>query len=246
MDGGWGKIITTDGAVVSGNTVEHNLSSGIWFDVSATNAKIVNNISRYNDGAGIFFELSHKAIIAANISYNNRDGGVVVSNSSSAKVYNNTLVNNGSANLRMRDTTRNNRNQSEIAAGITWIARNNIFKNNILSNSTGGSLLDASNCDTREPASRTVSSSDHNAYYRRSSSKPINAIKWSQGSKCATGYTSTEVFNAATGYEDHALTIDNTSTNPFFVNEAGGTTASNQVAKRLDAVHPCHQILPMP
>lgn len=110
---------------------------------------------------------------------NNRDGGVVVSNSSSAKVYNNTLVNNGNANLRLRDTTRNNKDAVEIAAGITWITRNNVFKNNILSNSTGGSLLDASNCDTLEPSSRTVSSSDYNAYYRRSSSEPRNAIKWS-------------------------------------------------------------------
>ncbi len=214
------KIIKTDGVRWRNNLVEHNNGNGMWADESSTNATIANNTARYNDNIGIFFELSHKAIIAANVAYNNSLAGVMLSNSSSARVYNNTLVNNGKG-LRVKDTTRNNTNAAEVAKGITWVARNNVFKNNIISDARGSSLFDASNCGVA-PSSSAISAADYNAYYRKSSSKPSEAVRWSVKGKCTVSYKSVLAFKLATGYEDNALVIDNVATNPFFVDAANG------------------------
>jgi parallel beta-helix repeat protein len=191
----------------------------MWVDVSSTNATIVNNTTRYNQGMGIFFEISHKAIIAANVAYNN-GVGIMVSNSSSARVYNNTLTKNGS-NLYIKDTTRNNTNPEEINTGITWIARDHVIKNNIFSNANSGPLFQTPNCDTQEPSTAMIVAADYNGYYRTSSSQPKTVIKWSLGSaQCSVGYTSVAAFKLATGYEAQSLVIDNVTTNPFFVDEA--------------------------
>jgi len=53
----------------------------------------------------------------------------------------------------------------------SWIARDNVFQNNILSNATNSeaALFDASNCGTNEPSALMISYSGYNAYYRTSS-----------------------------------------------------------------------------
>jgi parallel beta-helix repeat protein len=168
---------------------------------------------------GIFFEISHKAIIAANVAYNN-GVGIMLSNSSSARVYNNTLTKNGS-DLYIKDTTRNNTDPKEIAAGITWIARNNVIKNNIFSNTNAGALFEAVKCDTNQHSTVMFAAADYNAYYRTSSSRPKTVLKWSLGSgRCSVAYASVAAFKSAIGFETHALAIDNVTTNPFFVDEA--------------------------
>ncbi len=74
----WGaagfKGVGFDGLVFRDNVVEHNYSMGIWLDVNTNNATVVRNVSRFNQGAGIFFEISDKAIIAFNVSHRNGDG----------------------------------------------------------------------------------------------------------------------------------------------------------------------------
>lgn len=216
------KVIWTDNLIWRRNRVENNFAIGMWVDVSSTNATIVNNIVRSNESNGIMFEISDKAIIASNVVSDNASAGIMVYNASGARVYNNTLVNN-TGNLAIRDTQRNNTKAAEIAAGITWIARNNVVKNNIFSNTTSGAHLQAGNCTTKEASHLMVSSADHNAYHRKPSSNSKSNITWSLGAaKCLVKYNSIDAFNSATGYEANGLAIDNVATNPFFVNEASG------------------------
>jgi len=133
------KFIKTDRSTVRNNLVEHNFADGIWIDFSSTNAKIVRNITRHNDIIGIFFEISHKAVIASNVAHNNAVG-IMVSGSSNVRVYNNTLTQNND-NLHVKDTKRRNPNRREAAAGITWDIRNNVFKNNLLSHAHVNTLF---------------------------------------------------------------------------------------------------------
>jgi parallel beta-helix repeat protein len=215
------KFVTTDWLIWRRNLVEHNYSHGLWVDISSTNATIVNNISRHNQGIGIMFEISHKAIIASNLVHDNAIG-IIVYNASSARLYNNTLVNNYT-NLAVTDTTRNNTNTKEIAQGITWIVRGTVVKNNILSNTTGGQLFKADNCYTKEASALMIPTADYNAYYRTSSSNPEKVLKWSLNeNNCGVGYNTIATFRSATGMEEHGLEINNVPMNPFFVDEAKG------------------------
>lgn len=214
------KIIKTDGAIVRGNLVANNNSTGIWIDNSATNTTIVKNNVRNNKQNGILFEISHKAIIAANVVTHNYPVGVFVYNSSSARVYNNTIAQNN-ANIAVKDTQRNNRKSSEISKGITWIARNNIVKNNILWQSTGASLFFAPSCETRVASTQMVPVANFNAYYRRSLGSAASHTWSSGGSRCSVVYNSLTAFKNATGLESNGMETV-ASSDPFFVNASGG------------------------
>ncbi len=65
----------------------------MWIDVSSSDATVINNTVRYNEGLGIQFELSNKATIACNVVEHNNTG-IVLADSSNAQVYNNKLSNN--------------------------------------------------------------------------------------------------------------------------------------------------------
>lgn len=65
---------------------------GFWCDLDCSDAVIVNNIVRDNDGHGIFYEVSSRGIIASNIIYDNYGSGIAVA-ASDTKIYNNTIVN---------------------------------------------------------------------------------------------------------------------------------------------------------
>jgi parallel beta-helix repeat protein len=218
----WGaagiKTIWTDGAVWRGNVVEHNNSIGMWIDESTTNSTVVNNVVRNNDGNGISMEISHKAIIASNVIYGNAPAGIIVLNSSSARVYNNTLARNH-ANLLIKETPRNNTKVDEIAHGITWITRNTVVKNNILWNSDGPTFF-APSCELKEQSKQMISVTDYNAYYRSVANKPQNFLIWGLGgSQCNTTFRTLTSFVSATGLESNGLEITNTS-DPFFVDAA--------------------------
>lgn len=211
------KIIWTDGLVWRNNLVEHNYAVGMWVDESTTNSTIVNNIVRHNAHNGILMEISHKAIIASNLSYENALAGVFILNSSNARIYNNTLAKNH-ANIIVQETPRNNTKAEEISKGITWITRNTVVKNNILWDSNGV-MLHAPNCATKEPSQMMISAINNNAYYRSSTSRPRN-LNWSLGaSKCLVGYKSLPGFRNDTGFENNGLDIVNHD-DPFFVDVA--------------------------
>ncbi len=212
---GGAKIIWTDGAVMRGNTVNNNKSIGLWIDESSTNSTVVNNVVRNNSSNGISMEISHNAIIASNVISGNAPAGIIILNSSSARIYNNTLARN-QANLLVQETSRNNTKSNEISKGITWVTRNTIVKNNIFWNSSG-TMFFASGCPVKEPSSLMVPTTNNNAYYRTSATKPANLIWGLSSSQCSQSFTSLASFQSSTGLESNSLDVVNSS-DPFFVN----------------------------
>ncbi len=211
------KIARTDGLIFRNNIVENNFSTGMWMDISSSNATVVNNTVRHNEELGIFFELSHKAIIAGNVAHHN-NVGIIIADSSNARVYNNTLSLNNQQIL-VKDSIRENTNLEEKAAGITWITSNNVIKNNILSDAED-TAINASGC---RPSALMIANSDYNAYYRPLSNVQPILSKWSlSSSQCLVKYLSLTIFNSATGFEQRGLSVDNVAINPFFVDEVNG------------------------
>lgn len=215
----WGaagiKTIWTDGVVWRGNLVENNNSIGMWIDESTTNSTVVNNVVRNNNSNGISMEISHRAIIASNVVYGNAPAGIIVLNSSSARIYNNTLARNH-ANLLVKETPRNNTKVHEIAEGITWVTRNTVVKNNILWHS-GGPTFFAPSCELKEQSKQMIPVTDYNAYYRPVANQPQNFLFWGVGSQCNTAFRTLASFVSATGLESNGLEMTTTS-DPFFVN----------------------------
>lgn len=223
------KFIRTDSLILRDNVVKNNQSHGLWVDLSSTNTTIVRNSVLDNQNDGIFFEKSHKAIIASNLVVNNGRRGINILNSSSARIYNNT-VSRSIVNINIGDGDPVNLRPGEIAAGITWKSTDNIVKNNILSNTEGltedgvSFLFNVLN-HTNTRNDQIVTGLDNNGYHRTSSRVPESVIRFKEN-PISTGrgvnFSTVANFSASTGLEENALAIDNVATNPFFLDERSG------------------------
>lgn len=196
----WGgagaKFIWGDDQIFRGNVIEDNLSTGLWLDVSVTDAVMVNNIARRNQAIGLFFEVSSRIIIASNLAEDN-GAGITISGSSKASIYNNTLIGNNT-NLVIKDSKRINAtsdqggNQevvaAEIAAGIDFETREVVVKNNILADSAGSMMVEVKEGSCGNGADRVgppcddtednFAALDYNLYYRSAPNKPQNLVSW--------------------------------------------------------------------
>lgn len=61
------KAAVTTGLVLRGNDVHHNHGPGLWCDIECRDTRYEGNRVTYNDGAGLFHEISYKAVISRNI-----------------------------------------------------------------------------------------------------------------------------------------------------------------------------------
>ncbi|MFN8559172.1 MAG: right-handed parallel beta-helix repeat-containing protein [Dehalococcoidia bacterium] len=217
------KIVSSYAMTWSDNVVENNLGSGLWCDISCSDAKIVRNLVRNNNLYGIHYEISANAIIASNVVANHPNAAAIyVSESSNVQVYNNTLVNN-LRSVSVNDSARVNTNGAEVALGITWETRNVTIKNNILShsNTSNQHVLGVYHEQSLVAAGQMVSAIERNAYYRKASSSPGATERWGQQGVDSAYYWSVDLFRQATGYEQRALSYDNMTTNPYLMNETG-------------------------
>lgn len=216
------KVVKTDGLVWRNNLVANNFASGMWFDISSTNSTVVKNIVRNNERYGIFMELSHLAIIASNLVYDNASG-IHLTNSSAAQIYNNTLAQNGH-NLHIDDQPgRRNTEESEIASGATWVARDNVVKNNLMSSPSSrfsDTLQFQATCENASAYfmfGYGYDAINNNGYYRPTIPGK-RSFRWRVSSQ-NKAHDQMSLFQLDTGYEDTSLWIGDMSPNPLFVDE---------------------------
>ena len=204
------KMTSSRDMIWRDNLAEGNLSHGMWADISSYNVTIVRNTVRNNLYFGIYMEISERAIIASNVVYDNGSYGIYVNESGDVDIYNNTLSRN-KQNIRIWEGYRENN---------VWDI---VVRNNILSNakSTGGGLFTVLSQDNHKSASSMGVSANYDAYYRTNASAPATLVDWSLYQNIKRFKTLSE-FRSYTGQEANGIGIDNVSTNPFFVDEAGG------------------------
>lgn len=105
-EAGGGKMAATVGLVVQNNTIHNNLGAGIWTDINNVGAIYEDNFVHSNSHDGIKHEISYRALIRNNVVCNNgyaKDiwlwgSDILVQNSRSVVVANNTVVVGGNGN----------------------------------------------------------------------------------------------------------------------------------------------------
>lgn len=201
------------------NIIERNYTTGFWMDAEVNDAQVYGNISRNNDGLGIFFEISRGAHIAYNLLVSN-GVGLIVSNSSRAEVWNNTFVENGTALL----VKGGGRVKSRDAAGKTTLypSGENVVKNNLFFDSrkdAGKLFVNGLAWIARSDA--FLEAMDFNGYVRRAGADP-SLIGWTTvpGFSVPGGprigeqtprYTTLEAFQTdptSAPFERHSLAFD--------------------------------------
>jgi hypothetical protein len=94
------KVVVSDGVVFRGNHVHDNIGPGLWCDIECRNVVYEGNLVERNHDAGIFQEISYKAVIRDNVLRYNGFGHrkwfwgpeILVAASQDVEVYGNTLT----------------------------------------------------------------------------------------------------------------------------------------------------------
>ncbi|SRR5579883_92843 len=195
------KGTDVSGVMVRNNWVSANASNAVWFDVNSSNITIANNTVLNNQCFGIYFELASGALVVGNIVHDNTSG-IGIHFTRYARLYNNTLVNNGT-----------NLDVSASYYRPPWDLYHTVIVNNILWNARSmlSNLYRYNGCN-----STIYSEVDYNAYYRPSGSSAHTAVNW-----CNRFYGTATSYHYGTGYEAHRLDY-NGGGDPFFVNVWGG------------------------
>jgi parallel beta-helix repeat protein len=119
--------------------------SGIWFDVSCYNMTLVNNTANANLKYGLEAEISGKGIIANNITWNNKEAGIILFDANDFRVYNNDV---GGGNWHGIKLAQDQRRQSDskyligrdpryldrVDPEVTWLTKDIVISNNVFGN----------------------------------------------------------------------------------------------------------------
>lgn len=118
-----------------GNTAIGNKGDGIWFDWQNKNNLIQGNVSAYNSGFGIHYELSQLGVIQDNYVYGNGQRGIFLRDSANCTVTNNMVIANGLEGIAIIYTGQKDNNDIEFGAENT-----NVYSN-IVGWNDGGALI---------------------------------------------------------------------------------------------------------
>lgn len=187
-------------------------SNGIWYDVGEVDGVFVNNRVQnvghvtksvptdqlWPSDNGFFFEISKGVVMAGNV-FVNCDHGMMILNSSGAKVYNNTFVNSTACIGRTGRTAAGDRFGWHPTTGPDVDKREgHVFVNNLLVgdlNFTRPLLFVWQPSSLCERLNRSqLSQLDHNVYVREAGMPTYPLMLWSPASnpECQSGFDSLE------------------------------------------------------
>ncbi len=205
----WGaagiKMMKSDGVVFRNNVVADNYAFGLWLDEDLNDATVVNNIARGNAVAGIMFEISHRALIAFNVVHDN-NVGLMISNATVGKVFNNTFANNKTA-VNVKQWRRPNHQTPE--EGDLFLTREIVLKNNLFAQTKPNAknvFIDAGKGAGAAP--EMISALDSNVYV---TTAPLTMVQWLAGGKMGE-FQDLDAFRAASQQEKNSVFA---TVNPF-------------------------------
>ncbi len=216
------KITSTNNGVIRGNLFFANAANGIWLDVSSSHFSVTNNNVVGSAGMGIAVELSAYVVVAGNVSSGNARIGLKISGANNVSAWNNTLANNGWAQIGVYEDPRSNPHRTY---GVTWNTANVSVVNNVLIGRTGAtkSVLDSfdGNHPARTTTARMVTTDDRNVWGRPVPASPRYMAAW-QNSGHKAVYTTLSAIQRGTGRERHSISADKDSLASMFVNAGAG------------------------
>ena len=214
------KLTGVNDTMLRDNNIHDNAANGLWFDVLSTNQTIVGNNVINNAGHGIAVEVSGYSIIAGNVVAMNGRDGLKISGANNVEVWNNTVVDNGWAQLGVYEDPRHT---TGLATSDTTSVRvgNNIFMAGPDSTKYVFYSLDTSN-PKHLTTVQMLSADDHNSYGRTSITAPKFLVSEQATLQKSATFTTLAAFTAATGRERASTSLDGLALNALFVNPTGG------------------------
>ena len=210
------KIHRSRGVAVTTSAFLRNDGNGLWFDESVYNGTVTGNDIIGNTGNALVLEISAKFEVADNVVANNTLVGILVSDTASVHMWNNTIT--GAS--RPIKVAQGDRRASNLATPghdprqvlpdptMTWIVTDIVIRNNIIANSTGNLVLGVEDYGHISTAEQMGVTTNGNVYQRSSASTPAWLVAWSRGVGNPAVYFTVAGFTAATGQESRSLGLD--------------------------------------
>jgi hypothetical protein len=213
---GGAKLARVRDVTVRNSTFRNNEGTGLWFDISNYDMKIIGNDMRDNATHGAFLEISDLAVFADNIVEGNAGDGLKVNNTSNVRVWNNTFVGNGrSLNIVQDDrvyATNTWAKHPNDPPSMTWLLGPVEVRNNVVANPRSGNcLLCVEDYSRTRSAEAMGISANSNVYNRASTSSPTWAVVWSRGSANPAVFNDLIAFRTATGQESNGVLTTGTA-----------------------------------
>lgn len=221
------KITASRDLTVRDSIFRANAATGLWFDHSTYDVKVLASEFRDNARHGAFVEVSAVLRFADNIVAGNAEDGLMVNNSSHARIWNNTFVGNRRNMVLAQDDRRPSnapwardvRFPNDPA--MTFLVGPVEHFNNVLANPRPGApcVFCATGYATADSMAIT---SNGNVFSRPSASAPSVLVLWSTGRTTDDRYANLAVHTAATGDDTGSVLVDG----PAVVTPYGLPTAS--------------------
>jgi hypothetical protein len=203
------KIANSDDLILRRSLAENNLAHGFWVDLSSDRGTIVRNLARGNTAAGIIVEMSLTEIIASNVSANNHTG-IIVSETSYADVYNNTVLNN-QRSYYIIDGRR-----EPLPVRIT-------VRNSVIGGRADGSTIPvfiADDVNGKRSATTMQVTSNQNRWYRKSTTTSPYLMTWGNYPNGKLLLKTLAEVQTKTGQDKASAITDNAAKNPYVQDEA--------------------------
>lgn len=217
------KVTTTRGVDLRNSEIIGTNGNQFWADQSTYDIDLIGNNITGGTRWGVVLEISSTGTIADNVIANNAFDGMVVSDTDKMNIWNNTIVGNKRAAIRIVQDTRrieqlnvsgHDKRRAQPDLSMPWVVRNTVIGNNIL---TGGAT------DTSEPilrvqswerafaASEMLASSNGNVFSQTRAGAPSYVTIWGRKDAWPVNYTSLSDYAAGTGYDRSSISVIGTS-----------------------------------
>lgn len=202
------KIFATTGVTARNNLFAENHCTGLWFDGSCSDCKVICNRFTKNEHAGLHVEESAHAMLVGNEADHNAAAGILISNSSNVRAYNNSLTDNN-PNVAIQDDARVNTEAHESDQGITYITADiDLFNNVLAATDSKHQLLWARDFNSvpMKSAADMIRACDFNLWQHPLRQNP-QLVEWWQ-KRVRFYYRDMTDFRADTNFEVHGLERD--------------------------------------
>jgi parallel beta-helix repeat protein len=207
------KAIATSGSVFRHNNFHDNDSNALWFDQQSSTQVVIRNTISHNSGHGVAIEISGDSIVAGNVIAENGRDGIKLAGASYADVYNNSVVDNGWAQIGVYEDARHANGGIALANDIFMAGARSI-------------KYVLNSYDVEQPGPLTtlqmIVRDDHNLYGRTHPSLPSNMVLAQTSANVCTTYSDLASFRAATNREVGSTSADGWQLTRIFVDPAHG------------------------
>lgn len=206
------KITRSRNVTVQNSVSTGNNATGLWFDESVYNIRILRNDLSLNLRHGLVVELSSKVVVAGNTVTGNASDGILIVNSSDSRIWNNTVGGN-KRNINLTQDARRASNAADAGHDprqpfpdptMTWTISPAVVSNNVIIDGNGASdaLVGVQDFTKQMSAEQMGVTLNGNFYFRSVDASPRWVVAWSRGGgQNPFVATQLDAFVQATGQE---------------------------------------------